>query len=483
MGKKILAVGLPLASDDVEFAEFNSKTSLLDWDVILFSPNINDFIGYGSEKFQGKPSLNSTASFELQECCEHWRREIKEAYESGKTVITYLPSLVEVYVDTGKREYSGTGRNQKTTIKVAPYNNYDALPVNLSPVSTVGASMKLSDKGAEILAPYWTEFGEVSRFNAVLTDKSVPAAIVTRTGAKVVGAIYRSKVSPGALILLPDIDFEGICFDTNDEDETYETEAGRQFCARFIRATVALDRAVRTSAEVTPEPSWAADDKFVLSSEYVLKAQLLDVEQQLEAAQRRKEELLDALRDAGSLRGLLFEKGKLLENAIISALKIMGFTASSYKDSESEFDVVFESSEGRLIGEAEGKDSKPVNIDKLRQLSMNVFEDLQREGVSKPAKAVLFGNGFRLQQLAERGDPFTEKCHASASTSSTALVATCDLFAPAQYLTEQHDPAYAEACRKALLATTGRVVFPERNSGNKGGDTLELLQEKGADVA
>jgi hypothetical protein len=48
--------------------------------------------------------------------------------------------------------------------------------------------------------------------------------------------------------------------------------------------------------------------------------------------------------------------------------------------------VVFESEEGRLIGEAEGKDNKAINVDKLRQLSMNIHEDIQREEVTTPAK-------------------------------------------------------------------------------------------------
>jgi hypothetical protein len=58
--------------------------------------------------------------------------------------------------------------------------------------------------------------------------------------------------------------------------------------------------------------------------------------------------------------------------------------------------VVFESEEGRLIGEAEGKDNKAINVDKLRQLSMNIHEDIQREEVTTPAKGVLFGNGYRF---------------------------------------------------------------------------------------
>jgi hypothetical protein len=140
--------------------------------------------------------------------------------------------------------------------------------------------------------------------------------------------------------------------------------------------------------------------------------------------------------------------------------------------------VVFESDEGRLIGEAEGKDNKAVNIEKLRQLSMNIHEDLQRESVTAPAKPVLFGNGFRLQPLSERADPFTEKCHSAAATSSTALVFTPDLFWPVQYLVSNSDAEYARACRQTLLASTGRVVFPPPPVAEKTRDEIEVEKAK-----
>jgi hypothetical protein len=188
--------------------------------------------------------------------------------------------------------------------------------------------------------------------------------------------------------------------------------------------------------------------------------QLLEAERRVEEALKEKEAVAESLATVGRVRALLFEKGKPLENAIIEALQLLGFTAAQFKDSESEFDVVFECDGGRLIGEAEGKDNKAVNIDKLRQLSMNQLEDLKREEVTTPAKAVLFGNGFRLQPLNERADPFTEKCKTAAATSSTALVFTPDLFRVVQYLIDRPDPEFSRVCRDALLQSTGRVVFP-----------------------
>lgn len=457
--RRILTIGFELASSDTQVAGFDSKMSLLDWDIILFKPLISDFSSYG-DYYQGKRSLSDSLSFHLKECCAHWRREIKQAIEAGKTVLVYLSPLDEVFVDTGQRSYSGTGRNQRTTRHVAAYNNYQAIPADLSPVTATGSAMKLSTKGAEVLAPYWAEFENVSKYTVILSNPKVPSCVLTRTGDKAVGAIFRSKASAGSLLLLPDIEFYAKSFlKTKGETQTW-TPAAFQFAARMVSTIVALDKALRATGEVTPEPTWASDQQFSLTTESALRVQLLEAERKVEQAQKRKEKIGEELLAAGVFRGLLFEKGKPLEAAIIEALRLFGFTAEPFKESDSEFDVVFESGDGRFIGEAEGKDSKAVNIDKLRQLSMNIHEDLQRESVTAPAKPVLFGNGYRLQPLPERGDPFTEKCQSAAASSSTALVFTPDLFLPVKYLVASGDAEYAQACRTAILGSSGRVFFP-----------------------
>ncbi|MBW0449262.1 hypothetical protein [Paraburkholderia phenoliruptrix] len=479
MSKKILTIGFQLASDDTEDATLRSKMSLLDWDIVLFKPQINDFYSGSGNFFHGKPSLSDSMSFSLKECCEHWRREIKQAFETGKTVIVYLPAMQEVYVDSGRRTYSGTGRNQTTTRHVDLYSNYHAIPTELEVVPTSGSSIKLADRGAEILAPYWKEFEAISKYEVLLTGEKLAPCLITRTGNKVVGALFRDMTSSGTLLLLPDIDFEPEEFLAEKNDEFMWTKAARQFAGRFVSSIVSLDKALRSALEVTPEPAWASENRFVLASEAKLRAELLEAEKEVDEAQQRKESISDALREAGALRALLFEKGKPLEAAIISALRALGFKAEPFKESDSEFDVVFECDEGRLIGEAEGKDSKAVNIDKLRQLAMNIHEDLQREEVTVPAKPVLFGNGYRLQALQERPDPFTEKCHSAASTSSTALVFTPDLFPPVQYLASTTDDAYARACRQAILSSTGRVIFPLAPARDDASvaDTVEIGQD------
>jgi hypothetical protein len=406
--------------------------------------------------YAGKPSLNDTTSFTIKEACDHWHREIRQAVQYGKTVLIFLPPITEVYVATGQHSYSGTGRSRSVTRHVELLTNYAAIPLSLTPVNSKGSAMKLV-AGAEVLAPYWSEFGSESEFKVILGSQT-GVCVSTKAGDKPVGALLRSKDSLGTVVLLPDIEFEREEFINS---RFQRTAAAKQFASRMIAAVVALDGALKNSADVTPEPDWANNPAFVFAKELRLRSELIEAEKQPQAAQLRKEGLLDSLKDAGRLRSLLYEKGKPLERSILEALRLLGFDASPFRNADSEFDVVFECSEGRLIGEAEGKDTKAINVDKLRQLTMNVQEDLQRDDVNTPAKGVLFGNGYRMSDPGAREAQFTEKCQTAAQASNVALVATSDLFKAAQYAADTSDAGYIQSCRDVLLNGVGVVVLPE----------------------
>jgi hypothetical protein len=453
--RKIVSVGIDVASDLVDRLEFKSSSTLLDWDVVVFTPNISSMMSY-SDSYQGKASLNEGMSFRLKERCEHWRREINQMLKAGRTVICYLPELQELFVDTGQRNYSGTGRNRHTTMIVAPYSNYECLPFNLKPRNSSGSAMKLSQR-ASPLAQYWAAFGEQSEFKVTIHGSVFSSPILTKVGDIAVGGI-QSTPAGGNFVALPMLNFYRK--DLYGTDGNFN-KAAKRFAGQLVQSWFELDAAVRSQSEITPPPPWSEDASYSLVEESGLRATLLEVEQRLIEARKRKEEVVDALAKAGSLRALLYEKGTPLENAIIKALLTLGFQASPYKDSHSEFDVVFTSDEGRLLGEAEGKDNKAINIDKLRQLAMNIHEDLQREEVTSPAKPVLFGNGYRLKPPGDRSLQFTEKCVASAQSAGTALVATTELFSVSKYVADSGDEEFAAQCRAALLSGTGIVLFPQ----------------------
>ncbi|ARU87845.1 hypothetical protein [Pseudomonas sp. M30-35] len=461
--KNILTIGFSVAEEDVEFSDFDSDMSLLDWDIILFKPDINDYIRRCVDTFEGRPCLSDDDSFKLKSQSEHWRREIKSAMDNGKLVIVFLSELTKLNIATGEKRFSGTGRNQQVTRIVTSYDNYHSIPLSLKPLIAKGKEIKLSAKNSEIISSYWSEFSAVSSYKVILDGECEPC-LVTKHGDKVVGTIVRSKNSNGALVCLPDIEFYPDSFFVGEEDEENEgefTEEAKQFSSKFIKYIVSLSKTLNSQGELTPEPDWAKSYNFKLELEKSEAQKLLKIEQKLEKVQAEKESVIDKVKDLERIRYLLFEKGKPLEYAILDALRTIGFEVSQFNDGESEFDAVFESKEGRLIGEVEGKDNKAINIDKLRQLALNIYEDLEREEVEVSAKPVLFGNAYRLLPVESRAAPFTSKCLSAAIISSTALVSTPDLFVVVKYLKDNKDIRFATKCRKAILDSVGLVDFPE----------------------
>jgi len=410
----------------------------------------------------GKPSLSDGDSFRLKERTDHWRREIVDAFNAGKTVIIFLENLQEVYVATGEKTYSGTGRNRATTRIVTGHTNYAAIPISLSPVNSTGTSMHLT-KEAEVIKTYWTDFGALSQYKVRLEGEVKRPLVVTKTGNKPVGAIVTGQQG-GHLLHLPYFSFEDEAYykESKESDTGLEwTKEAIILSRKFLSDVIEIDKVLRSRDERTPTPDWALESSYVLPREVGLQEQGLKIESEISRLQEERKALKERLQAEGSLRNLLYEKGAILEAAILEGLRLLGFTANNYKGSESEFDAVFESPEGRFLGEAEGKDNVPVNVDKIRQLEMNIQEDYAREGVETIAKGVLFGNAFRLIEPGARTDFFTKKCMSAALRSGIALVRTPDLFTVCQYLSATKDSDFARGCREAIFSAAGEVVvFP-----------------------
>lgn len=489
MAKKIVSVGMLLASDEVTEVEFNSKASLLDYDIILFRPNIDEFfVRSGGERVhKGKPSLDDRNSFALKEACEHWRREIKDAIGTGKTAIVHLSEPKEVFVQTGNKRISGTGRNQISTNILEPFQNYQSLPVKLIGNASRGREVLVCPEWREFLSAYWDKFGVFSTYQVTFKEADKYACLVTKNGSKPVGLHFGDTSGLGGnLLLLPDMNFDDDRWFEKDEDEEGYfpfTKEAQQFAASYIAEIVALDRRLRLASEHTAEPEWAKVPIYLMAAESRLRKELLLAEQAVENAQRMKEELKTELIEASMLRGLLYETGKPLEAAVLKALQILGFKAENFADESSEFDAVFSSDEGRLLGEAEGKDNKAINITKLRQLTMNIDEDFGRDEVVTRAKGVLFGNAYRLTDPDNRDTPFSDKCITSATAQSIALVHTPELFKAARHVLESEDCAFATLCREVLVGTIGIVTFPAVPEGTDAADQVDAPETTASEGA
>ena len=126
----------------------------------------------------------------------------------------------------------------------------------------------------------------------------------------------------------------------------------------------------------------------------------------------------------------------------------MGVEAERFADGYSEFDSVFTIDGQRMLGEAEGRDSKSIAIGKITQLERNVAEDFARDDVEEHAHGVLFGNPQRLVAPGERTETFTEKCISSAER--TAL----------RWSSRTRCSSRPPTSKKAVTTTTRQPVAP-----------------------
>lgn len=462
----IYSIGLPIPEESVEQLSYTDDRSLVEADVIIFDPDFGDGwqTNYMSRHYQGKPALSALGSSRLKTAIGFWRQELRDALLAGRTLIILLSAPREVFVDTGKREHSGTGRNRQTTMLLTELSSLEALPFRFDDVrSHKGSKFRTTEQLAE-LSTFWREFSSLFEYEASVEWKKLSAGVVAAAGKRALAGIAR--IGPGNVVLLPMVRYPESYYDgeleaAGDSDEFSWTKHGRQHGKRFVAAIAALHKQLRSSGQRTPPPDWANDESFRGQREVATLQQLNQLQLEVAKLQQKQQDLANELDELGLLRGLVFEQGKPLEAAILSALRLLGFEAAPYDDGESEFDALFTSPEGAFLGEAEGKDNKAINVDKLRQLESNIQEDFARDDVQEHKRGVLFGNAYRLTHPDERQDFFTTKCLKGVERAGISLVRTTDLFEVASYLRDKKNAAFARKCRRAILDGAGRVVtFP-----------------------
>lgn len=466
MAKNIISVGFEFPGGVVENVSLHSNRSLLDADIVVFKPHISGEY-FTSHRHQGKPRLTEHASFEVVNDATHWRSELQSAFATGKTILIYLSELQEYFIESGEKGISGSSRGKTNVTYVSPFNNYRFLPLKFDKVvSSSGKGIKFT-KDTKFLTSYWKDYGSISNYEVILEGgfESKSVILVTKTGDKAVG-LYLSN-GKGTMILLPALNYsdEGfVSFDVDDEGDEIEmwTDKAIKFGKSLMSHIIEIDKSLQEGREWTPAPQWVNNDEYRLPNELTAEKEIQTINAKIEKLEQNRLVTVKKLQDEGKLRYLLYETGHILEATILEVLRLMGFTAETYKDGESEFDAIFSSPEGRFLGEAEGKDNSAINIDKLSQLERNIQEDFQRDDVKVYAHGVLFGNAYRLQPLSERREYFTQKCLSGANRAGISLVRTTELFAIARYLKESIDEDFAERCREAIFGHKGTVVvFPK----------------------
>ncbi len=459
MEKQIFTIGYTIPTFDKRHVDFYDGLSLMDADVLLISPDAleprGDWVSFTTSD---GGCYNVATSQTYKQKISRLKKEVEDHLNAGKNVFILL---------TKKEEYQlassvSSERKGQNTFHTEMYNNYNFLPVNIG-ASTSASGKHIEFSGNPIFSDFYDKFKKNLEYQLYIENANGAQVLFTgKDKTKVLGAIF--KVKSGNLIVLPSINYDEKKFTEikGKEKKEYWTKEATQFGKSLVKALVDIDKALSKGGDKTPPPDWTNEADFQLAQEQILKKETEKKSKEIDELILQKNELLTKIDQEVRLRDLLFEKGKILESAINLALGILGYKAENYNDGNLELDHVITSPEGdRFIGEAEGKDTSAINIDKFRQLSTNIQEDLQREEIENPATGILFGNGFRLTKPSERAEQFTTKCINTAKSSNCVLVRTIDLFQVAKYVKESNDETFAKSCRDVIKNTVGKIVdFP-----------------------
>lgn len=465
--KEIKGVGFRMPTNNDDFIKLDSLSSLSESDIVIFNPSFEtaSYSTYTTSSnngtYNGKSCYNHDSSANMGEHCIHWQKEIKSYLNTGKTLFIILSENKTFYVQTGRKEYSGTGRNRQATNIVTEFNNFKFLPNFEGVKYNVAHGNKILSSDF-IFQDFLKSFSDFISYETYLTiETEFRNGFTTKNKDKILGGVL--SAFGGQIVFLPKISFEkNELTEYDEEDDEFWTDGAIIIGKKFIQSIVEIDASLRSKLNKTPSPDWINHKLYRLGRSEKIRESIESDNNKIinlnKGIQKLKEELLESEK----LNDLLFETGKPLEAAVTYALKILGFKAENFDDGVLELDQVITSPEGwRFIGECEGKDNKSIDITKFRQLSDALNEDYEREEVNEKAYGLLFGNPFRLMSPTKRKNPFTEKCKSGATREKIGLIETIDLYEVAKYLMENEDEEFKKECRKTIFEKLGQVIkFP-----------------------
>jgi len=463
MSKQIITIGYEIPGKDDNYVAFQEATSLMDADILLISPDSirpqGDWVSFTSSD---GGCYNVEASNRYKQKVTHLKKEIEDHLRAGKSAFIFLTQEENETLASGVSS-PRKGQNTYSTYK---YSNYEFLPIDIGKLtSALGKHVHFS--GNPIFGEFYNKFKKYLEYQLYVEDPGGAQIVFTgKDKSKILGAIY--KVGPGHLVTLPTLtfneqDFTELKEGEDGEKQEFWNKKGLAFGNSFVECLLEIDERLASDSEKTPPPDWVSKEILLGRKEKSLCDSITINSEEIKTIQLKNEKLKIELEEERKLKDLLFEQGKPLENAVIKALRILGYKAENYDDGDLEMDQVIISPEKyRYIGETEGKDNKDINVTKFRQLVDALNADFAREEVKEKAFGILFGNAERLKEPEKRKLDFTEKCKSGAEREKIALVRTIDLFAVAKYLNESDDENFKKDCREAIHKGLGKIVeFPE----------------------
>jgi hypothetical protein len=458
MTKKMCAVGFGIV--DFDYIKFDSKKSLSDYDIIIFNPSIDsclsrgDFISFTN----GGGCYSSDIYKKLMKYCDHWKEELKNAFNRGKTIFIMLSPNEEILVNSGGVIIEGKTKKYNAS----KFFSYNCLPFSIDTRETNGKIIKkVKQEISEYVDQIYELFHEYIEYKVVLSNLQESAkTIFVNNDGECIGAFKQSETS-GKIILYPYIDFNNDNFTTK---AGYFSKKANELSMQFQK--ILLQIAKHSNNETVIAPEWIIRNKeYKLFSEIEKENKITENQNKINDLEIKNSKFKQDLIKEQNLKKLLYSTGKDLELAVCEALGILGMQCNEYNHPEKtlQIDCHVKYNNIVMIGEVKGKE-KDINKEDIAQLCSNIHQyyALEMGFVGDKPKGILFGNSQRSIELEKRNLTFTKTCLDIAESNKIILVLTSDLFKVVLYIKNTKDIKFAQKCVEAIIQQEqGLVKFPE----------------------
>lgn len=443
---RLASMGYEFADPRIACFQFSSAQSLLDFDIVLWKPEPLTNVysrEYESPSYPSywRPCITTDQSARSVRDADRRRSEMLTLLESGRTLVVFMPAPATWYYHTGRKEYSGTGKNRQITNIVDDMDVFKLFPFAYSTKAGQGSEIDL--KAGEPFSTFWREYRESFRYSAYLEKPIGTPLLVIADTELCVGCA--TSVGKGLVLLLPQLAFAGEW--DEEDDEEFEAEDAEQEIG-FFDALIQLVGSLRGDLGEFALPDWASD--YLLPSEGDSLGKINELEAEASALLTRA--------DKEKKRVLVLQQRKLLFTGTGEALRLvaqqafqtLGFDVS--EGAPGRTDLVLSSKEGVAVVEVKGL-AKSAREKDAAQLEKWVSEYQIANEVSP--KGVLLVNTYSSRPLSERTEvSFPDQMLPYSVARGHCLMTGWQLLCA--WLDGEVDGRRKAGTRKSILSCVGR---------------------------
>ena len=209
MDKQIIGMGIehfPFQRGQVNLYSSSDRKSLMDGDVILFSPKIFSYSFHDEHK--GKPLLTQGQSRIFRNEIRYWKSEFQPAMLEKKTIFIFCEQPPEFYYYESEFDESG---NEHELNEICFFDPFSKLLFLRNSRITSGQEIRYFNKKT-ILKPLWDDFKKYFNYKIAFTYfpgdvHFVPKNFDSKRKSEVFGGIIKTS-SGGFLVVLPALNFQ-----------------------------------------------------------------------------------------------------------------------------------------------------------------------------------------------------------------------------------------------------------------------------------